>query len=664
MRPWRCWPRRASRWGWRASGCGRCAPSTPKATRWSCLSSGRPPRTPRSRRGIGRVLVELCRHLDGIPLAIELAAARVRSMCPAEILARLGDRLRLLRGGARGGLDRHRTLAATLDWSYGLLSATERALLDRFAVFAGTFDLAAVEAVCADEVVDALDVVELVSGLVDKSMVVADRSVDGNPVSVIGDGAPLQRGPPRPTGTRSANCVDRHLDALPRGGRDGAGRRTCDDYTSGRVVFDREWDNLRAATNHALARRDSDGPGPDVRRCGASTPPSRAALRGPRLGDAGRRAARCPSGDVRRRQRRWPRTLGRFDEAERLARAGIAAATDPLDSTDRSSAGRRSSSSPTAPASFAPRYEAVLAAHQTASRRCGVSTATRCFRRSSRRGIVSMSTSIAAAAGPQRAETLIASAPQPDLSRDVLATLASYHERTGDPAAGSTTAEKPSRSPTTHDLPRTRSLARITLARLYATGGLDDPTPAFRDAIAGAYTDRAWNHLWHASRDLAEWWADPRPTRCRRRRRRPPRRPPHRIRRPADPSLTRTPFPTPTVSAPSEPPWTATNSSPTSSNTSPPSRNHLRRSLPATARTADPDHSNYLGGRAATCRVPDRPRQNVACHGWTPVTGSSPGVDPGLVRRARRPGPRLGAGRRCTQCSCPAVRRGTCWGVA
>ena len=104
--------------------------------------------TPDGDRG---VLVELCRHLDGIPLAIELAAAKVRAMSPAEVLDRLSDRFRLLRGGARGGMDRHRTLAATLDWSYHLLSAQERRLLDRLCVFAGTFDLPAVEAVCVAE---------------------------------------------------------------------------------------------------------------------------------------------------------------------------------------------------------------------------------------------------------------------------------------------------------------------------------------------------------------------------------------------------------------------------------------------------------------------------------------------------------------------------------
>ena len=121
------------------------------------------------------VVVELCRHLDGIPLAIELAAARVRSMSPAEVLGRLGDRFKLLRGGARGGLDRHRTLAATLDWSYSLLGEQEATVLDRLAVFAGSFDLAAAEQVCSDDIADEADVADLVASLVDKSMVAAER---------------------------------------------------------------------------------------------------------------------------------------------------------------------------------------------------------------------------------------------------------------------------------------------------------------------------------------------------------------------------------------------------------------------------------------------------------------------------------------------------------
>jgi predicted ATPase/class 3 adenylate cyclase len=121
-------------------------------------------------------VIAICDRLDGIPLAIELAAARVRSVSVAELLERLDDRFRLLRGGSRGGVDRHQTLQATVSWSYQLLAERERVLFDRLSVFAGSFSLDAAEAVCVDDAVDELDVLEILSDLVDKSMVVADTS--------------------------------------------------------------------------------------------------------------------------------------------------------------------------------------------------------------------------------------------------------------------------------------------------------------------------------------------------------------------------------------------------------------------------------------------------------------------------------------------------------
>ena len=94
-------------------------------------------------------IVRICRRLDGIPLAIELAAARARSLRPAEIADRLDDMFRLLTGGRRASTERHRTLRATLEWSYDLLREPERAVLDRLSIFAGSFALDAVEAVAA-----------------------------------------------------------------------------------------------------------------------------------------------------------------------------------------------------------------------------------------------------------------------------------------------------------------------------------------------------------------------------------------------------------------------------------------------------------------------------------------------------------------------------------
>jgi predicted ATPase/DNA-binding SARP family transcriptional activator len=116
----------------------------------------------------------ICRKLEGLPLALELAAARVRVLSPGEIDRRLESGFDLLSGGARAQ-PRHQTLRAAIDWSVQLLAGGEHRLLARLAVFAGGFDLAAAEAVCGEDGDGAADVLDLLSGLVDKSLVVAGR---------------------------------------------------------------------------------------------------------------------------------------------------------------------------------------------------------------------------------------------------------------------------------------------------------------------------------------------------------------------------------------------------------------------------------------------------------------------------------------------------------
>jgi predicted ATPase/class 3 adenylate cyclase len=111
----------------------------------------------------------ICRRLDGIPLAIELAAARTRSLTPQQLDDRLGDRFRLLTGGSRTSLPHHQTLRAAIEWSHRLLSGPEQVLFRRLAVFAGGCTLEAAEQVCAG---DDLDVLLLVAALVDKSLLV------------------------------------------------------------------------------------------------------------------------------------------------------------------------------------------------------------------------------------------------------------------------------------------------------------------------------------------------------------------------------------------------------------------------------------------------------------------------------------------------------------
>ncbi len=122
-------------------------------------------------------LYGICARLDGIPLALELAAARLHLLSPAEIAARLDDRFRLLTGGARTAVDRQRTLRATIDWGYDLLDEPSRSLLCRLSVCSGGFDLAAAEAL--GRTADDPDVLDRLGGLVDRSWVAVDTSGAG-----------------------------------------------------------------------------------------------------------------------------------------------------------------------------------------------------------------------------------------------------------------------------------------------------------------------------------------------------------------------------------------------------------------------------------------------------------------------------------------------------
>jgi predicted ATPase/class 3 adenylate cyclase len=117
-------------------------------------------------------MVQICQRLDGIPLAIELAAARVKALSVEQIASRLDDRFRLLTGGSRTALPRQQTLRAMMDWSYELLTERERMLFRRLSAFAGGFTLEAAEAVCPDEQIPSYEIVDLLTNLVSKSLVV------------------------------------------------------------------------------------------------------------------------------------------------------------------------------------------------------------------------------------------------------------------------------------------------------------------------------------------------------------------------------------------------------------------------------------------------------------------------------------------------------------
>ena len=121
-------------------------------------------------------VVRLCQRLDGIPLAIELAAVRLRALPLAGLASQLESGIRLLTVSRRGTSPRHQTLRAAVEWSYQLCTPAEQALWERLSVFAGTFDLSGAEEVCADDALPHEQVIHALVGLVDKSVVLRDSA--------------------------------------------------------------------------------------------------------------------------------------------------------------------------------------------------------------------------------------------------------------------------------------------------------------------------------------------------------------------------------------------------------------------------------------------------------------------------------------------------------
>ncbi|WP_457473196.1 BTAD domain-containing putative transcriptional regulator [Streptomyces sp. TE4109] len=199
---------------------------------------------------------EICRRLDGLPLAIELAAARLRMLTPRQIADRLDDRFRLLTSGARTVLPRQQTLRAVVDWSWDLLDEPERAVLRGLSVFAGGCTLAAAEAVCADGPRGAREVAGLLGSLVDKSLVVAAPGEDGEMryrlLETVGEyaAARLDEAAEREPVVRRHLVFYRELVRTVEPELRGAGQR------SAIALLEREYENIRTALRHAVAARD------------------------------------------------------------------------------------------------------------------------------------------------------------------------------------------------------------------------------------------------------------------------------------------------------------------------------------------------------------------------------------------------------------------------
>ena len=207
----------------------------------------------RSTTPTGRWSSAICARLDGIPLAIELAAARVRALTPAEILARLDDRFRLLRSSGRGGHERHQTLLATVTWSVQLLSAEERCLFERLSVFAGTFSLGDTEAVCGIDPLDESDVVDLLSALVDRSMVVAEAGPDGATRYRLLETLRQYGEQALAADASTATMRDRHVAHFVVRAEHWCAQQLTADEPAANRAFAVNWDNLRAAFDWALA---------------------------------------------------------------------------------------------------------------------------------------------------------------------------------------------------------------------------------------------------------------------------------------------------------------------------------------------------------------------------------------------------------------------------
>ncbi len=205
------------------------------------------------------LVASICKRLDGIPLALELAAARLSAMSLSQLNERLDQRFRLLTGGSRNVMARQQTLQALVDWSYGLLSPAERSVLCRLSVFVGGFTLEAAESVCSNELVDEFDVANVLHSLVAKSLVVADRGLGSVRFRLLETIRQYSAQKLLDTeGDEVAMGVhDRHADhfiALAVGGDRGA------EHFGKNKSLDVEAENLRAMFSHCAAspRRTED----------------------------------------------------------------------------------------------------------------------------------------------------------------------------------------------------------------------------------------------------------------------------------------------------------------------------------------------------------------------------------------------------------------------
>lgn len=205
------------------------------------------------------VVIHICQRLDGIPLALELAAARLRVLPLDQIAARLDNAFRLLTGGRRTALPRHQTLQALIDWSHDLLTEPERILFRRLAVFTGGWTLEAVESICAGDGIDTRDILETLSHLIDKSLVfvVRDRAQDTTRyrlLEIIRQYAQTKLAASGEAGILRQRYAHYYFGLAEAGAPLGPSERTHSGWLD---RMETEHDNLRAALAWSLAEVDN-----------------------------------------------------------------------------------------------------------------------------------------------------------------------------------------------------------------------------------------------------------------------------------------------------------------------------------------------------------------------------------------------------------------------
>ena len=203
-------------------------------------------------------LASICSRLDGIPLAIELAAPRLRSMSVEEVSQRLDQRFALLTDGSRAALPRHRTLRSMIDWSYDLLTEVEKAMLHRVAVFAGGWTLASAEAVCAGDGIDTSDVLDLLTSLADKSLIVVDEQDGATRYRMLETVREYALDRLRESGGEP-KCRDRHFAGLLALAEEAFAKMQGPEQREWLTRLANEHDNLRAALAWSVYSGVEDG---------------------------------------------------------------------------------------------------------------------------------------------------------------------------------------------------------------------------------------------------------------------------------------------------------------------------------------------------------------------------------------------------------------------